>query len=78
MVMVQGIADCVFEEKGRLVVLDYKTDRVKDRRVRVEHDAPQLGAVCAGAGRNVGASSGTAAHLFLLAWRSHPRLLIVS
>ena len=42
MVMVQGIADCVFEEKGRLVVLDYKTDRVKDRRVLIEHYAPQL------------------------------------
>ena len=40
--MVQGIADCVFEEKGRLVVLDYKTDRVKDRRVLIEHYAPQL------------------------------------
>ncbi len=27
-VLVQGIADCVFEENGELVLLDYKTDRV--------------------------------------------------
>ena len=27
-VLVQGIADCVFEENGALVLLDYKTDRV--------------------------------------------------
>ncbi|MCD7723124.1 MAG: helicase-exonuclease AddAB subunit AddA [Clostridiales bacterium] len=28
-VLVQGIADCVFEENGRLILVDYKTDRVK-------------------------------------------------
>ena len=28
-VLLQGIADCVFEENGRLVIVDYKTDRVK-------------------------------------------------
>ena len=28
--IVQGIADCVFEENGELVIVDYKTDRVKD------------------------------------------------
>ncbi len=27
--IIQGIADCVFEEDGRLIVVDYKTDRVK-------------------------------------------------
>ena len=27
--MVQGIADCVFEENGELVLVDYKTDRVQ-------------------------------------------------
>lgn len=27
-VLVQGIADCVFEENGELVLVDYKTDRV--------------------------------------------------
>lgn len=29
-VLVQGIADCVFEEDGKLVLVDYKTDFVKD------------------------------------------------
>ncbi|MCI8553440.1 MAG: helicase-exonuclease AddAB subunit AddA [Clostridiales bacterium] len=28
-VVVQGIADCVFEEEGGLVIVDYKTDQVK-------------------------------------------------
>ena len=28
-VMIQGIADCAFEEKGELVVVDYKTDKLK-------------------------------------------------
>ncbi len=28
--IIQGIADCVFEENGRLVILDYKTDRIGD------------------------------------------------
>lgn len=28
--IVQGIADCVFEENGELVIVDYKTDRVQD------------------------------------------------
>ncbi len=28
-VMIQGIADCAFTEKGELVVVDYKTDRLK-------------------------------------------------
>lgn len=27
-VLIQGIADCVFEENGELVLVDYKTDRV--------------------------------------------------
>lgn len=29
-ILVQGISDCVFEENGKLVLVDYKTDRVKD------------------------------------------------
>lgn len=27
-ILIQGIADCVFEENGELILLDYKTDRV--------------------------------------------------
>lgn len=29
-IMVQGIADCVFVEDAQLVIIDYKTDKVKD------------------------------------------------
>ncbi|MDE6659253.1 MAG: PD-(D/E)XK nuclease family protein, partial [Eubacterium sp.] len=28
-ILVQGISDCIFEENGELVLVDYKTDRVK-------------------------------------------------
>ena len=29
-IFIQGIADCLFEEDGRLVIIDYKTDYVQD------------------------------------------------
>lgn len=29
-ILIQGISDCVFEEDGELVLVDYKTDRVSD------------------------------------------------
>lgn len=41
-ILVQGIADCVFEEKGSLVLLDYKTDRVKDESELFERYRKQL------------------------------------
>ncbi|MCC8023150.1 MAG: PD-(D/E)XK nuclease family protein [Clostridiales bacterium] len=41
-VFVQGIADCVFEEDGALVVVDYKTDRVKEADVLLERYRSQL------------------------------------
>lgn len=31
-VLIQGISDCVFEENGELVLVDYKTDRVSDEK----------------------------------------------
>ena len=40
--LVQGIADCVFEENGNLVILDYKTDRGKSMEQLRDHYAPQL------------------------------------
>ena len=40
--IVQGIADCVFEENGELVILDFKTDRVKDVSELVDMYKPQL------------------------------------
>ena len=40
--VVQGIADCVFEEKDGLVVVDYKTDHVKTPEALVERYTAQL------------------------------------
>lgn len=40
--LVQGIADCVFEEDGELVILDYKTDRNQTMEELRDHYAPQL------------------------------------
>ncbi len=40
--IVQGIADCVFEENGELVIVDYKTDRVKDAVTLRERYQKQL------------------------------------
>lgn len=31
-VLIQGISDCVFEENGELILVDYKTDRVSDEK----------------------------------------------
>jgi len=41
-VLVQGMADAVFEEDGALVIVDYKTDRVKTEAELVERYRPQL------------------------------------
>lgn len=35
-VLIQGVVDCIFRENGKLVLLDYKTDRVLERRGGVE------------------------------------------
>ncbi len=41
-VVVQGITDCVFEEDGALIVVDYKTDRVKTPQELIDRYALQL------------------------------------
>lgn len=41
-VLVQGIADCVFERKGKLVIVDYKTDRVKTEEELIERYKNQM------------------------------------
>ena len=41
-VMIQGIADCVFAEKGELVVVDYKTDRLSTEEEFVEKYSSQV------------------------------------
>ena len=40
--VVQGIADCVFEENGKLVIVDYKTDRVSRAEELITRYRPQL------------------------------------
>ena len=40
--MVQGVADCVFLEGDRGVVVDYKTDRVRDMETLRQRYAGQL------------------------------------
>lgn len=41
-ILIQGIADCVFEENGKLVLLDYKTDRVKTEEELLERYKKQI------------------------------------
>ena len=41
-VTVQGVADCVFFEEGQAVIVDYKTDYVKDPEELIERYSPQL------------------------------------
>lgn len=41
-ILVQGIADCVFEENGELVLVDYKTDRVKSETELLERYKKQI------------------------------------
>lgn len=41
-VLVQGIADCVFEENGELVLVDYKTDRVENEQELLERYKKQV------------------------------------
>lgn len=41
-ITIQGIADCVFEENGALVIVDYKTDRIKTAGELAERYTGQL------------------------------------
>jgi ATP-dependent helicase/nuclease subunit A len=44
-ILLQGVADCFFEEKDGIVVLDYKTDAVftdEEIRNRAEHYRAQI------------------------------------
>ena len=41
-VVVQGILDCAFEEDGKIVIVDYKTDRVSSKQQLAERYRPQL------------------------------------
>ena len=52
-VLLQGVADCFFEEDGALVVLDFKTDRVVDEQT-VARYRPQLDAYAKALSRIMG------------------------
>lgn len=41
-VFLQGVVDCAFVEEGELVIVDYKTDRVRDIRALAERYSGQL------------------------------------
>ncbi|MGN1201995.1 MAG: PD-(D/E)XK nuclease family protein, partial [Eubacterium sp.] len=41
-ILVQGIADCVFEENGKLVLVDYKTDRVNTAKELLDRYKKQI------------------------------------
>ena len=41
-ITIQGIADCIFEEDGELILLDYKTDYVKTEAELVKKYGKQL------------------------------------
>ena len=41
-ILLQGIADCVFMEKGKVYLVDYKTDRVGSFAALKARYAPQL------------------------------------
>lgn len=41
-IVLQGAVDCIFEENGELVIVDYKTDRVSDSSMLTERYAKQL------------------------------------
>lgn len=41
-VFLQGVMDCIFEENGSLVIVDYKTDRAENGQVLADHYRTQL------------------------------------
>ena len=41
-VLIQGIADCVFEESGELVLVDYKTDKVENENELLDRYKKQI------------------------------------
>ena len=37
LVVIQGIIDAYFEEDGELILVDYKTDRIRSSRILLDH-----------------------------------------
>lgn len=42
LVVIQGIIDAYFEEDGELILVDYKTDRIRSSRILLDHYQKQL------------------------------------
>ena len=42
LVVIQGIIDAYFEEDGELILMDYKTDRIRSSRILLDHYQKQL------------------------------------
>ena len=42
LVLIQGIIDAYFEEQDGLVLMDYKTDRVDNEEILIQHYQEQL------------------------------------
>ena len=40
--IIQGIADCMFQENGKIVIVDFKTDNVNDMSVLIDRYSQQL------------------------------------
>jgi ATP-dependent helicase/nuclease subunit A len=55
-IVLQGVADCVFFEGGQAVVVDYKTDYVKDENTLLERYSRQLELYAAILGESLGAN----------------------
>jgi ATP-dependent helicase/nuclease subunit A len=55
-VVLQGVADCVFFERGEAIVVDYKTDYVKDANALLERYSRQLELYAALLGGSLGAN----------------------
>ena len=41
-IIIEGVIDCAFEENGKLVILDFKTDYAENENQLIEEYAPQL------------------------------------
>ena len=53
-IIIQGTADCVIEKDGKLIILDYKTDRVSDPEELVSRYSGQLRSYSGSIGKRLG------------------------
>ncbi len=53
-ILVQGISDCVFEENGQLVIVDYKTDKIRDDKELLDRYKNQIAFYCKAVSKTLG------------------------